>query len=614
MPYARVLAFVTLLLSLWVGLVPAGAAGVASPDQVFQMRADRAADDGVKLTWRIAPGHYLYRDKIAATVEGRPVKVDSVPGTREDDPNFGLTEIYLLSAEASVPAADLPEKGKLIVVFQGCHKDVICYPPVRKAVDLETLIISDAEATDADSVPKPGLADGFRSFSEAPASRPILRSEVGSPNDEPDKASAATLASGGLLSQLVAFLGLGLLLSLTPCVFPMIPILSGMLARSGEQLSLGRGVVLSATYVFAMATAYGLLGVFAAWSGQNLQAVLQTPVAIAAMSFAFIALALSMFGLYEIQLPQSWTSRLTGGANGGSVGGAAVLGFASALIVGPCVTPPLAAALVFVAQTGEVVRGSLALFALGLGMGLPLLLVGLLGVKVLPRSGPWLVRVKHLFGFVFVGLAIWMVARVAPVQWVEAAWGAFFVAAGAYILPLSGNGEKPVTTAIGCLVAGLSVIGYGGTLGLDAAFGDGSPLRPLAMLGVVAPPGEVADSAFRVVKTEADLDEALGLARIQGRPVMVDFTAAWCVECKLMDRAVFSQEAVREKLHDILLVRADLTNFGRKSQGLMDRFGVVGPPTVVFLDAHGSEIRDARVVGSVGETEFLDKVATALRS
>jgi thiol:disulfide interchange protein DsbD len=394
----------------------------------------------------------------------------------------------------------------------------------------------------------------------------------------------------------------------------MIPILSGMLARSGEQLSLGRGVALSATYVLAMAAAYGLLGVFAAWSGQNLQAVLQTPAAIAAMSLSFVALSLSMFGFYEIQLPQSWASRLTGGAGGGSIGGAAVLGFSSALIVGPCVTPPLAAALVFVAQTGEVARGSLALFALGLGMGLPLLLVGLLGAKVLPRSGLWLVRVKHLFGFVFVGLAIWMISRVVSTPWIEAAWGALFIAAGAYGVTVAGGAERPSWARLACFAAGLVVIGYGGTLGIDAVVGSNKPLRPLAMLGIVTLPDAAAETGFRVVTNEADLAQAIGAAKLQGRPVMIDFTAEWCVECKLMDRTVFSQEAVRRELRNLLLVRADLTKFGRASQGLMDRFGVVGPPTIVFLDSNGSEIREARVVGDVGIADFLSKVSTALRS
>ena len=224
--------------------------------------------------------------------------------------------------------------------------------------------------------------------------------------------------SGSLASVLATFLGFGLLLTFTPCVLPMIPILSGMLARSGGQLSAGRGFALSTTYVLAMAAAYGLLGIAAAWSGQNLQAALQTPWALGAMSLLFVVLALSMFGLFELQLPSSWTSFVSGRTSGmgGSLPGAAALGFTSALIVGPCVTPPLAGALLYVSQSGDMTRGAAALFMLGLGMGLPLIVYGTVGAKALPKSGPWLVRVKQAFGVVFLGVAITMVSRIAPPQ------------------------------------------------------------------------------------------------------------------------------------------------------------------------------------------------------
>src|SRR5260370_32314684 len=243
------------------------------------------------------------------------------------------------------------------------------------------------------------------------------------------------LLAGHVLAMPAGFFGFGLLLSFTPCVFPMIPILSGILARSGEHLSAKRGFVLSAAYVLAVALAYAALGVAAAWSWQNLQIALQTPLALGAISLVFVALALPMFGLYDLQLPARWIGRLSGGAssNRGSIGGAALLGFGSALIVGPCVTPPLAAALLYVAQVGDLARGASALFALGLGMGVPLLAFGTFGAGLLPKSGPWLVRIKHVFGFVFIGMAVWMLSRIVPEWLTLELWGACLMGLGLYL-------------------------------------------------------------------------------------------------------------------------------------------------------------------------------------
>jgi thiol:disulfide interchange protein DsbD len=435
---------------------------------------------------------------------------------------------------------------------------------------------------------------------------------------------SAALFGKGLVSTLFAFLGFGILLSLTPCVFPMIPIMSGMLARSGGGLSLRRSFVLSATYVVAMAAAYGTLGIFVAWSGENLQAALQTPSAIVAMSLVFVALSLSMFGLYELQLPQSWTSRLAETAgNKGSIGGAAALGFGSALIVGPCVTPPLAAALIYVAQTGEVLRGSLALFALGLGMGLPLVAFGVLGAKVLPRSGGWLARVKHIFGFVFIALAIWMLSRILPIRLVAAAWGALFLAVGGYFMSAWIMAKPRRTSHAAAAAIGALSIAYGGALAAGASAAVYEPLQPLAAVGLVTAPANASDPSdgphiatndFRIVTNKAALDDAIDLARKQGRVLLVDFSADWCTECKLMERNVFSQEDVRRAFRGFLLVRADLTHFDADSKALMKRFGVVGPPTIVFLNPEGREIQEARIVGDVGVAGFLSKLAKAIRT
>jgi thiol:disulfide interchange protein DsbD len=607
MPYVRILGFVTLLLRLVAAAAPVFAAAPIPADQAFQLRAQLDAEEGIELTWSIASGYYLYRDKIVVTLDGRRIRIATEKGEPKDDPNFGMTEVYHAAATATVPAELLPEKGHIIVSYQGCGENTICYPPIAKTVDLVTLLVGEAPDSNG-AVNAPGNSASSADLSTwGPSTAAATEATE----------TEASMFGGSLLMTVLAFLGFGLLLSFTPCVFPMIPILSGMLARSGSRLSLTRSFVLSASYVVAMAAAYGTLGIFVAWSGENLQTVLQIPLAVLAMSALFLVLALSMFGLYELQLPQSWTARLaTSAGNKGSIGGAALLGFGSALIVGPCVTPPLAAALVFVAQTGEVMRGSLALFALGLGMGLPLIAVGVLGARVLPRSGEWLSRVKHIFGFVFVGLAIWMASRVLPVAVTATAWGAMFIAIGLYLdVPAMFEEPKWRSASLARAGAGVLALFYGCVLLIGAALSDYGPLQPLISIGMVASSMDAGSTeGFQVVSSEAELDKAIDLGRRQGRGIMVDFSADWCTECRLMEQNIFAKDEVRQQLRGMLLIRADLTHYDLSSKSLMQRFAVVGPPTVVFLNPDGSEIREARVVGDVGVDGFLNKVAKAWRA
>jgi len=604
MSYVRIAGFVTLLLRLLMAAVgPVWAAAPLPADQAFQFRAQLDEEEGIELTWSIASGYYLYRERIVVTLDGQRIRIATKKGEAKDDPNFGLTEVYHGTGIATVPAELLPEKGRIVVTYQGCAENSICYPPISKTIDLATLLTEDAPATSG-TEPSPPVRGGNEEKSGVPTWAPSspggLETEVG-------------MLGGSVVSTTLAFLGLGLLLSLTPCVFPMIPILSGMLARAGGRLSVARSFVLSASYVLAMAAAYGTLGIFVAWSGENLQASLQTPLAVLAMSAVFIALALSMFGLYELQLPQSWMARLVAVAgNKGSIGGAALLGFGSALIVGPCVTPPLAAALVYVAQTGQVLRGSLALFSLGLGMGLPLIAFGVLGARILPQAGVWLLRVKHVFGFIFVALAIWMASRVLPVALTATAWGGLCIAVGLYLDVPSLFGEPSWRPGkLATATSGVLALFYGCILVIGAALSDYGPLQPLISAGLVASAPDASVGGFQVVSNEAELDKAIDLGRKQGRGIMVDFSAAWCTECRLMERNIFAREEVQRQLAGMLLVRADLTHFDLSSKNLMQRFAVVGPPTVVFLNPDGTEIADARVVGDIGVDGFLNKIAKA---
>jgi len=602
MPYVRIAGFVTLLLRLVMAAVgPAWSVTPMPADQAFQLRAQLDEEEGIELTWSIAPGHYLYRERIVVTLDGKRIRIAAEKGEPKDDPNFGLTEIYRGTGIATVPAELLPEKGHIVVTYQGCAENSICYPPVSKSIDLATLLIEDAGAGEGKG-PAPALGGG-KETRDVSAWTPSPSNGL-----EPEAGGLG----GGLASTMLAFLGFGLLLSLTPCVFPMIPILSGMLAGGGR-LSTPRSLALSVSYVLAMAAAYGTLGIFVAWSGENLQASLQTPVAVLAMSAVFVALALSMFGLYELQLPQSWAAKLAVVAgNRGSIGSAALLGFGSALIVGPCVTPPLAAALVYVAQTGQVLRGSLALFSLGLGMGLPLIAFGVIGSRILPSAGVWLLRVKHVFGVIFVALAIWMASRVVPVALTATAWGGLCIAVGLYLdVPSLFQAPRWRPAKLAQAGAGVLALFYGCVLVIGAALSDYGPLQPLMSVGVVASVPDASIGGFQVVSSEAELDRAIDLGRKQGKGIMVDFSAAWCTECRLMERNVFAREEVKRRLAGMLLIRADLTRFDLSSKTLMQRFAVVGPPTVVFLDPDGTEITDTRVVGDIGVDDFLNKIAKA---
>lgn len=552
----------------------------------FTLDVTRDEDLSLRLRWTIAPGTYLYRDKIGASDgSDRELPVTTAAGETKDDPNFGATEVYHGAAEAVVPGAALAGVRDVRVTYQGCAEKGICYPPVTRVVE----------------VPAPGpQAAAVPANPAVPASAlPVdTKAETGS-----------GLLSGNLAGVLATFLGLGLLLAFTPCVLPMVPVLAGMLTRSGERLSAGRGFVLSGTYALAMALAYGTLGVAAAWSGRNLQAALQTPVALGLLAATFAALALSMFGAFDLALPTGAAARLSrlSGRRLGALGGAAVMGFTSALIVGPCVTPPLAAALLYVAQTGDVARGASALFALGLGMGLPLVAFGTFGAGILPKSGPWLVSAKQAFGVVFLGLAITMVSRLVPPEVTLALWGLLAVGVGVFV----GAFDAPLPAGAGAVgrlgkSVGIVAVTYGCALVVGAAAGGTDALRPLAGFGQ-AQAVHAADT--RTVASLPAFETALQAARAAGKPVLVEFAADWCTVCKTNERTVLADAGIRERLKAVSVIRADVTRDDADTRALMQRFGVVGPPTLILMRSDGDEVREARTEGELTVEDLTRRLA-----
>jgi thiol:disulfide interchange protein DsbD len=576
-----------LLLIAISGVSPAFAASPTPlpADQAFALSVQRSAG-GIRLQWSIAPGTYLYREQIAARREdGQSLAVAMPQGTMKDDPNFGTVEIYREAVSGLIATAESPATGTVTVTFQGCTDAGICYPPVRRSIKPATLAVADAQLS---AVP--------------PATEPETSRSASSDD------GAALLRGGSLGWTVLVFLGFGLLLSLTPCVYPMVPILVGILAGPSQQApGWRRGLALAGAYVLAMAAAYAVLGVAAAWSGVNLQAVLQAPWALGLMAAVLALLALGMFGAFELSLP---ALRLGSGASApAGLLRAAGLGFGAALIVGPCVTPPLAAALIYIAQSGDLLQGASALFALGLGMGLPLLLVGAFGAQILPRSGPWLVKVRQLFGFMMLGAAIVLLARVLPGQVSLLLWAALALALGVFL-----GAFDRVTSRQGLLprsakAMGLLAIIYGATLAIGASAGGDDPLRPLAGLargsGEARPPAGLPTAA--IVTSPETLSAALAA---QGKPVFLQFTAEWCTICKDIERDVLSEPKVRAALAGFTVIKADVTRDMEGTRALMKQLQVVGPPTLLVLEpASGRERAGSRITGMTSAETLLSRLA-----
>jgi thioredoxin:protein disulfide reductase len=581
----------------WAGTPP-------STDQTFRLKAMRD-DAGLTLVWTIGPGSYLYRGMLVAkdaTAPGTPITIRTPPGEPKDDPDFGRQEIYRDKLEARIASADLQGRHEIVLTYQGCAEAYqICYPPVVKTLDLQTLAVRNREGDEA------GSSRAASSFVDAPQDLPGGAGQDpptgGSQGSEWDLSYSVSL--GGMLA---SFFGFGVLLSLSPCTFPLVPIFFGLLTRTQERPSLYRGLTLAITFVGASAFAYAVLGAFAAWSGSgtNLQIMLQTPIALGVMSTVLVALSLSMFGLFEIQLPAGFIDRISGAAGSrGPLAAAAVLGFSSALIAGPCVTPPLATALLYVARTGNVARGMTALFLFGVGMGVPLLVFGALGPRFLPKPGPWHVRVRHAFGFILLGVAISIFSRVLSQQTTFQLWGALAIGIAVYL------GTQYLTSHTSWRFAsmGFALLALltGSVLLLGSA-GDDS-VNATAILGrFVTLQSEPSVTTVRAITA---LDQELAAARTAGKPVMLDFSAEWCVECRLMD-AVLRKPEVRERLQEFRMVRADVTAVDAASRALMQRFEIVGPPTILLFRAKESGDPATKIVGAVDADALLAKLSTVI--
>ncbi len=563
--------------------------------------------------FEIAEGHYLYRDKLKFTLKnGGQTTIDQVElpaGEIKNDPNFGKTEVYHKPIQAVLTLRDGDEKAKavtLTVDFQGCSEKGICYPPQSKTFKL-TLPAAPPVASAAPAVEPVAAATskgGDKPQSQAKTAPAATSSTVAA--DDDSSRIAALFKGGSFWLVIASFFGFGLLLALTPCVFPMIPILSGIIVGHGQHLTKGRTFALSLAYVLGMAITYALAGVAAGLSGAMISNALQNPWALGGFALIFVLLAFSMFGFYELQMPnfiQSWFNKEANQIKGGSLASIFAMGALSAVIVGPCVAAPLAGALLYIGQTRDVVLGGAALFALALGMGLPLLLVGMSAGTLLPKAGGWMNAVKNFFGVLMLGMAIWLVSPVISPALHMLAWAALLIVSAIYLhaldpLPPPPSGFKKFWKGVGviALIAGIALL-------VGVLSGGRDILQPLGGLRAAgeSKAATAAHLKFEKVKNLAELETRIQAS--SGKIVMLDFYADWCISCKELERFTFTDPLVIDKLKDAVLLQADVTANSEDDKALLRRFGLFGPPGMIFFDADGKEI--GRVIGYEDPEKFL---------
>jgi thiol:disulfide interchange protein DsbD len=591
------------------------------PDEAFKMSVDVRDANTLIAKFTPAKNYYLYRDKIAFEPQEPGIFIEKITlpkGKMKEDLTFGHVEVFyepfqaIISLRRDAPA---PEQNlTLAATYQGCNEPVgVCYAPIKKDINL-TLpalkaidALANAVSGQATAAPYDATVDLFQ-----------LPSQSRSPAIETEAYKIDRMFdTGNYWLILTGFFGIGLLLAFTPCVFPMFPILSGIIARRGQHLTKKRGFILALTYVLGMAITYAMAGVAAGLSGSMLSAALQNAWVLGTFAFIFVLLSLSMFGFYDLQIPGSIQSKLSeeaGHLKGGQLTGVFGMGALSALIVGPCVAAPLAGALLYISQTRDVILGGSALFVMALGMGVPLLLLGASAGALLPKAGPWMEAIKQFFGVLLLAVAIWLISPVINEVVHMLLWAALLIISAIYLhaidpLPDRASGFRKFLKGVGVI----SLL-FGVALLIGVLSGSRDVLQPLSKFNVAASNtwsngGVMYNSQdhipFDRVKTIAELDERIIKAAGNNQYVMVDFYADWCISCKEMERFTLSDDKVRARLKDVVLLQIDVTHGTADDLALLKRFNLFGPPGILFIDRHGNEIPDIRIIGFLNKTDFL---------
>jgi thiol:disulfide interchange protein DsbD len=600
-----------LLTILWLLALAAPVAAaeqdLLEPDQAFRFSARVLGPDAIEVRYQVAPGYYLYRDKFKFAAQPGSVELGTPelpPGKLRKDEFFGEVQTYRGEVRIRLPVrAAGAANVTLVVTSQGCADAGVCYVPHDQSARL-TLAAAGSAAP-------PGRPERSAAESKDPGLDALLSGYSGSPSPGGDDSAIARLFHGELWLLILSFFGFGLLLSFTPCVLPMIPILSGIIVGRGNRMTRAHAFLLSAAYVLGMAITYAAAGVLAGLSGAMLSAALQNPWVVGSFAAVFVVLAGGMFGFYEFQLPAALQTRLADASNrlhGGHLAGVFGMGALSALIVGPCVAAPLAGALLYISQSRDVVLGGSALFAMALGMGVPLLAVGASAGALMPKAGPWMETVKRFFGVLLLGVAIYLVAPLVPLAAEMLAWAALLIMSGIFLhaidpLPAGARGFDRFAKGVGviALVAGVAFL-------VGALAGSRDIFQPLAGLRSAATPA--APVAFTRVDSIDALDRTVAASR--GRPVMLDFYADWCVSCKEMERYTFSDPQVQQRMAGMVKLQADVTANAAGHQALLKRFRLFGPPGIVFFDREGREIEGLRVIGFQSARPFAKVLDQAL--
>lgn len=608
----------TVLLGLWGK--PALADDFLPPEQAFAFSTQVVDDHTVRLHWDIAPGYHLYRDRITVQSDSPAVRWASLllpPGREQFDANFNKTmAVYERAVDVDVRLTQGSASLPLTIGWQGCADAGLCYPPATTSLQLELTGLGAAR-----NLITPTGVEPFASrdaHEKSAVKKPVQAvNTTASATDS----IASTLASGSLLRTMGVFLLAGLLLAFTPCVLPMVPILSSLIAGQTGPVSRGKGFMLSLAYSLGMALVYAGFGVAAGLAGEGLAAALQNPWVLGGFALMLSAMALSMFGVYDLQMPSAIQSRATNWSNrfkGGSMVGVFLMGGVSALVVGPCVAAPLAGALVYISQTRDVLLGGSALFAMALGMSVPLLLVGISAGSLLPRAGAWMERVKQVFGMMLLGVAIWMVSPVVPTAVHMLLWAAWLLAAAALLGVFGSATPQHARTPVAARASGVGMAAVAVVLLVGAASGGQSVMQPLGHLrsanaGSVATASGHAGLQFQRVGNTQALEAVLKQAQDKGETVMLDFYADWCVACKEFETFTFSNPEVQKRLSTTRLLQADVTANTPEDKALLKQFGLFGPPGIVFFDGAAAAQVTHKVVGYQNAADFMVSLNTGLQ-
>lgn len=590
------------------------------PDQAFKLTVKVRDANTLVAQFEPAKDYYLYKDKVAFKPQdaGTSIEKISLPqGAIKSDVTFGQVEVFHQPFEALIflkRDASSSDKLTLVATYQGCNEPIgVCYAPINKVIELTLPMAKAAAGAAADAMSSSAVA--APSGALKPDAAAELFPSAGSPAIETESNRIERMfQSGNFGLILTGFFGIGLLLSFTPCVFPMFPILSGIIARGGTNITKTRGFSLSLAYVMGMAITYAIAGVAAGLSGAMLSAALQNAWVLGTFALVFITLALSMFGFYELQLPSFLQSKLSeeaGHLKGGHLTSVFGMGALSALIVGPCVAAPLAGALLYISQTRDIVLGGSALFVMALGMGVPLLILGASAGAILPKAGPWMESIKQFFGVLLLGVAIWLISPVISAVVHMLLWAALLIISAIYLHAV--DPLRPGASGFQKLLKGVGMIALLTGIALLAGVLSGSRdiLQPLSKLGIAAvdASGKKQDVAqtdhlpFQRVKSVAEFEQHVFRSRNQY--VMVDFSADWCISCKEMERFTFSDSQVQSRLKDVVLLQVDVTEGTPDDMALLKRFKLFGPPGILFLDREGREIPGIRLIGYQDKESFL---------